>query len=92
MSQDMSQVPLRAAFSQGAVDGVAVSVSDTLDDPGGPFFALYVGVAAGNIQIVTLLGNTLLLTAVPIGKLDIGCRRVMSTNTTTTASLIIGLK
>lgn len=92
MAQDCTQVPLRASITEGAVDGVVVAASDTVDDPNGPFFSLYVGVAAGNIQITTLLGNTLLLTAVPLGVLRIGCRRVWSTNTTTTAALIIGLK
>lgn len=82
--------PLRAPIHNSAHDAIAVSASDTVDDPNGPFYALYVG-AAGNITLVTLAGSTVLLTAVPVGKLDVGCRRVLSTGTSA-ASTIIGLK
>jgi hypothetical protein len=85
-------LPLRAPVTPAAVDAVVVTASDTVADPNGPFFALYVGVAAGAIKLTTLAGNDVLLTAVPIGKLDIGCTRVWSTGTTTTAALIVGLK
>ncbi len=84
--------PQRQYVTDAASDAVAVTVSDTDADPNGPFFALYVGVAAGAIKLTTLAGNDVLLTAVPIGVLKIGCTRVWSNGTTTTASLIIGLK
>ncbi len=84
--------PQRQYVTDSAADAVAVTVSDTDRDPNGPFFALYVGVAAGAIKLTTLAGNDVLLTAVPIGVLKIGCTRVWSTGTTTTSSLIIGLK
>lgn len=79
-------------FLDTATDAVVVTVSDTEADPNGPFNALYVGVAAGNIKLQTLEGSTVTLTAVPIGVLKIGCSRVWSTGTTTTAALIVGLK
>lgn len=82
--------PLRASMSECAHDAIAVTASDSTDDPNGPFYALYVG-AAGNITLVTLAGSTVLLTAVPIGMLKVGCRRVLSTGTAA-ASTIIGLK
>lgn len=80
----------RMYVSDAAVDAIAVTASDSTDDPNGPFYALYVGVA-GNISLVTLEGNAVLLTAVPIGILKIGCKRVNASNTAA-ASTIIGLK
>ena len=82
----------RASVGDFADDAVVVTVSDATADPNGPFYALYVGVAAGNIKLTTLAGSDVLLTAVPIGVLKIGCSRVWSTGTTTTAALIVGLK
>lgn len=82
----------RESVGDFARDAVAVTVSDTVADPNGPFYSLYVGVAAGAIKLTTLDGNDVTLTAVPLGILKIGCSRVWSTGTTTTAALIIGLK
>ncbi len=90
MSLAVTGSPQRDYVSLSAVDAVAVAASDTVADPNGPFYAFYTG-AAGDITLVTLQGNTVLLTAVPIGKYDIGFTRVFSTGTAH-ASTIIGLK
>lgn len=82
----------REAVGDFANDAVVVAVSDTVADPNGPFYSLYVGVAGGAIKLTTLLGSDVTLTAVPLGILKIGCTRVWSTGTTATAALIIGLK
>jgi len=83
-------LPMRELVSDNAVDAVAVTASDTVADPNGPFHSLYVG-ASGNITLTTLMGNTVLLTAVPIGVLKVGCSRVWSSGTAA-ASTVIGLK
>lgn len=73
-----------------ARDAVAVTASDATNDPGGPFYSLYVG-GAGAVKLTTLAGTDVTLSAVPVGTtLKIGCRRVWSTGTT--ATLVIGLK
>ncbi len=82
----------REAVGDFAYDAVAVTVSDATADPNGPFYSLYVGVAGGAIKLTTLQGNDVTLTAVPLGVLKVGCTRVWSTGTTTTSTLIIGLK
>ncbi len=87
-----TEFPQRQYVTDAASDAVAVTVSDTLPDPNGPFYALYVGVAAGAIKLTTLAGNDVTLSAVPLGVLKIGCTRVWSTGTTTTSTLIMGLK
>lgn len=82
--------PVRQYVNDNAMDANVVAASDTVADPNGPFFALYVG-AAGNITLQTLADKTVLLTAVPIGILRVGCTRVWSTGTAAAATLI-GLK
>lgn len=82
--------PTRALTSDCADDAIVVAASDTVADPSGPFYALYVG-AAGNIKLTTLMGSDVLLTAVPIGVLKIGCIKVWATGTTAAAT-IVGLK
>lgn len=82
--------PQRAYVTNAAADAVAVTTSDTVADPNGPFFAIYVG-AAGNIKLTTLNGSDVLLTAVPLGILNVGCTRVWTTGTAAAATLI-GLK
>lgn len=82
----------RDQVNDTATDAFVVTVSDGTADPNGPFNALYVGVAAGNIKLTTLEGHDVTLTAVPLGVLKVGCTRVWSTGTTTTAALIVGLK
>ena len=59
---------------------VAPTPSDTVNDPHGPFAAIYVG-SGGNIQVTTLRGQTALFVAVPTGTtLRIACLRVWSSN------------
>lgn len=81
--------PTRQAISDCAQDAIAVTTSDTVADPNGPFYALHVGVA-GNIKITTLMGTDTQLTAVAAGVLKIGCTRVWATGTAATS--IVGLK
>lgn len=51
--------------------------------------ALYVG-TTGNIRLVTISGDEVLLTSVPVGILEIGATKIFSTSTT--ATNIFGLK
>lgn len=71
----------------------AITVSDTAQDPAGPFSALWVG-AAGNVKLTTRNGNTVTLIGVPAGTLlPISCQGVWSTGTTvsTPNTNIVGL-
>lgn len=92
MSLAVTPVTQRNEVGEFARDAVVVTVSDTTDDPNGPFYSLYIGVAGGAIKLTTLAGNDVLFTAVPLGILKVGCTKVWSTGTTTTAALIVGLK
>lgn len=68
--------------------GAAITTSDT-NELAVYANAIYVG-GAGNINLVTLDGSTILLTAVPVGTiLRIATKQVKATNTT--ATLLIGL-
>ncbi len=69
-----------------ACDAVAIVPSDSVNQ--GPFRALYVGSAGGNVSLVTLGGNTVVFNAVPIGILNVACIRV---NTATTSTNMVGL-
>ncbi len=86
----MADIVFRTPVIDTATDAVAVTASDSVADPNGPFRALYVG-AAGNITLQTLDNRQVLLTAVPLGILKIGCTRVWSSGTAA-ASTLIGLK
>ncbi len=90
MSEALKLNPVNNRVADTAVGAIAVTASDTTADPNGPFYALYVG-AAGNITLQTINGETVLLTAVPLGILKIACSRVWSTGTAA-ASTLIGLK
>jgi len=73
--------------------GSAVTVSDTTQDPNGPFDALWVG-SAGTVVVVTKNNDVLTLPGVPAGTLlPISCQGVKSTGTTVTSpnTNIIGL-
>lgn len=73
--------------------GIAVTASDTANDPSGPFVGFYVGSVSGGttVKVTTVRGDTLTLAGVQAGLVyPIGIRRVWSS--TTTASSIIGLK
>lgn len=76
------------AFLRPCINGQAITTSDaTIYDP--PLRALYVG-GAGNVAIRTAQGDTVTLTAPPVGTLIdwVAIARVMSTNTT--ATLLVG--
>jgi hypothetical protein len=91
MSKVLTLTPvIDGRVTETAIDAIAVTASDATADPNGPFWGLYVG-AAGNITLTTLAGSTVLLTAVPLGILKVGCTRVWSTGTAA-ASTLIGLK
>ncbi len=62
-------------------DAEVIVPSDSVDQ--GPFRALYVGVA-GHITLVTLGGNTVLFSNVPVGIFPVGCSRVQYTGTAAT--------
>ena len=67
-------------------DGVAITKSDSTNLS---LFGFYVG-GAGDVTIKTLLGTSLLFTAVPAGTtIRIGVSKIMSTGTTATS--IVGL-
>lgn len=69
--------------------GVAVTASNTVNDPAGPFGALYTG-SGGNITIVDIRGRTLLLAATQAGTiLRVSFKRVNVTGTAATS--IVGL-
>jgi hypothetical protein len=72
--------------------GKAVTASDTVDDPAGPFAALYV-TAAGTVAFITPTGDTVTLaTSVTANtEIPINCKRVKSTGTTATVIGLLGV-
>jgi hypothetical protein len=54
-----------------------------------PVSAIYVG-GSGNIRLVTLAGDQVVVSSTPIGILEIGATKIFSTSTTATG--LIGLK
>jgi hypothetical protein len=66
-------------------DAIAIAPSDTVDQ--GPFRWLYVG-GTGDVVLVTVYGNAVLLKAMPIGLYQMCYRRINATNTT--ATLMVG--
>lgn len=86
--------PPLVVASWGAVGGAAVTPSDSVADPAGPFRALYIG-AAGTVKLTTADGSVLVLPNVGAGTiLPVAFTRVWSTGTTvvTPASNLIGFK
>jgi hypothetical protein len=70
--------------------GVAVTASDTADDPAGPFSGLFSG-AGGSIKVRTISKDDVTFTNVPAGVvLPIACKRVFVTGTT--ATNVLGLR
>jgi hypothetical protein len=73
-------------------DAVAVTASDSVNDPNGGssgFAGLYVG-GAGDIKVTTSAGTAVVLKAVPVGTfVRLRCMRVWSTGTT--ATNVVGL-
>jgi hypothetical protein len=68
----------------------AITQSDTLADPAGPFAALFTG-AGGTIKLTTIQNQTVTLASVAAGIiLPIATQRVWSS--TTTATGLIGLQ
>ena len=66
-----------------ATDAVAITTSDsTTYDP--PLRGLFIG-GAGNVNVVTVAGNTVLFTGAIAGSIiPIACTKVMATSTTAT--------
>jgi hypothetical protein len=94
------QTKLPPLFPRRFDFATALAPSDTaavaIQPSGGYAAALYIGVA-GNLTVIMAgdqsnggLGTPVLLTAVPVGVLDIQVRAVMATGTT--ASGIVGLR
>jgi hypothetical protein len=70
--------------------GLAITPSNTANDPAGPFAALWIG-TAGNATIVDSRGNVTTYTNLPAGfLLPLQCVRVNSTGLT--AGSIVGLR
>jgi hypothetical protein len=71
-------------------DGVAVTPSDTVADPNGPFAAFATG-TGGNIKVQTAKGNALVLSSCAAGIImPMLITRVWSTGTAATG--VVGLK
>lgn len=65
-------------------DALAVTASNTVADPAGPFAALLVCVT-GNLKFTTRAGTTITMTAVPVGTVvPLVTSRVWTTGTTAT--------
>lgn len=68
----------------GEYNAYTPTQSDAMDDPDGPFSALWVG-GTGNVKVTAVGGTVAVFTAVPAGTyLSIRIRRVWSTGTTAT--------
>jgi hypothetical protein len=69
--------------------GAAITASDTLADPAGPFAGVFTG-AGGTIKLTNVRGQTLTFTNLPAGIiLPVATQRVWSS--TTTATNVLGL-
>jgi hypothetical protein len=62
---------------------VAVTKSDSTNDPAGPFAGLYVA-TAGNVKFNDIAGNTITVTSAPVGVIPIATLRVWSNGTSGT--------
>ncbi len=83
-----------AGWEAPATNGAAVTVSDSVADPNGPFRGLWVG-AAGNVKVTTRGGSTFTLVGVAAGTLlPIAVSRVWSigTSVATPNTNIVGLR
>jgi hypothetical protein len=78
----------RPQWDSPAVGGAAPTLSDTVDDPAGPFRSLWVGVA-GNIKVGMADGSSATFANVPVGILPVTAVRVYATGTTATS--LVGL-
>ena len=88
---DFSSRP--ADLAGPTVGAAAVTVSDTVDDPAGPFRRLWI-VATGALKVTMLDGSVMTFPAAPVGLLELAVRRIWSTGTTiaTPNSNVIGLR
>lgn len=72
-----------------AVDAFPITPTDVAATIFGPVRRVYIG-GAGNVQLVTPQGNSVLFTAVPAGTtLEVAATRIAATGTTATA--LVGL-
>jgi hypothetical protein len=70
---------------------VAVTASDTVDDPHGPFAGFYAG-ATGDVKVKTVKGQTTVIPGVPAGKtVPIAIVRVFTTGTASPTT-VVGLQ
>jgi hypothetical protein len=73
----------------GEYNAYAITASDTVDDPNGPFTELVIG-GAGNVKVTTEGGTAVTYAAVAGQRIQLRIRRVWSTGLTATG--IIGQK
>jgi hypothetical protein len=65
-------------------DAIAITASDSVDDPSGPFAAFHTG-TGGTIKVTTIKGNSVALTNLPAGIVyTLAIKRVWSSTTTAT--------
>lgn len=70
-------------------NAIAVTQSDTIDDPSGPFAGFHTG-SGGTIRVLTIKGNDVTLGSLPAGVVyTLAIRRVFSS--TTSASGVFGM-
>jgi hypothetical protein len=79
---------IQARTYEGAV---AVTASDSTDDPGGPFAALWIGGAgSGGLKVTMINGDVVSFAGVPVGMMLLAVKRVWTTGTSVTS--VIGMK
>lgn len=83
----------RPDWNSPATGAAAITVSDTIADPNGPFRKLWVG-ATGAVKLTMLDGSIAVFPGVPVGIFEMACTMVWSTGTTvaTPNTNIVGLK
>lgn len=70
-------------------DAIAVTQSDSVDDPAGPFAGFHSG-SGGTVKVTTIRGTTATITNIPAGVIyTLSIKRVWSG--TTTASGVLGM-
>lgn len=85
----MGSSDIRSVTYDGAV---AVTASDTVNDPAGPFAGFYVG-AAGDVKVHTSRGQDVLFKACNAGVVyTVSIKRVWSTGTVGNGALVLGMQ
>jgi hypothetical protein len=79
----------RPGWGDPATAAPTPTLSDTVNDPNGPYRGLYVG-TTGNLKVTMRDGGDQTFMNAPVGYHPIAVRRVWATGTT--ASNIVGLK